>query len=450
MLEETISHYNFRRSASEIRYFSIYIFLIKYLLYPRNINLKNIHTILYTFYLNNLIDHMSTGEFRENLSFDHHYSLKYGLEQTGLERGLILHYSSRRLHLEAFDLFSFFDLLYSLILAFGASNYTNPPRYGSFAPVRENSTCEWYVDGQGYFESVYKHLKQAKTDVFITDWWLSPEMHLMRPVSKNKNEETRINTLLHSLAEHGVKVYIIVYREQTIALANDSYHTKKTLQSHKNIKVLRHPNRNFFLWSHHEKIVIIDQKYGFLGGLDLCYGRMDNKNHHLADPHYLEKKDEEFFPGIDYTNSRICDFFSVKEYAKARISKEAIPRMPWHDIAVKVEGDPVVDLCRHFIQYWNFAKYDLDPAKKGKDMLMTKGVNALDYDEDRFDVYMNGIKERGGDDGTIEEKKEEEEEKEEEKEKEDKVGMLLKVKEKSKPDKSSRFFLFNLIIIEII
>ena len=33
--------------------------------------------------------------------------------------------------------------------------------------------------------------------------------------------------------------------------------------------------------------------------------------------------------------------------------------MPWHDIAVKFQGEPVKDLSRHFIQYWNFAKIDL-------------------------------------------------------------------------------------------
>jgi len=301
-----------------------------------------------------------------------------------------------------------------LNLAFAASNYSNPPRYGSFAPIRENSTCEWYIDGQSYFESVYKQLKHAKFEVFITDWWLSPELHLIRPVSKEKNEESRINKVLRTLAENNVKIYIIVYREQTIALANDSAHTKRILQSmHPNIKVLRHPNHPFFLWSHHEKIVVIDQKCGFLGGLDLCYGRMDNKHHNLHDPNYLEKNDEEFFPGIDYTNSRICDFFSVREYEKARISKDSVPRMPWHDIAVRVEGDPVVDLCRHFIQYWNFAKYDLDPTKKTQDMLMTKGFHVLESEEEeeeeegRFDAYMAGIKERGS---VPEEKKEEIEE----------------------------------------
>lgn len=28
--------------------------------------------------------------------------------------------------------------------------------------------------------------------------------------------------------------------------------------------------------------------------------------------------------------------------------------MPWHDIAIMLRGDAVLDLARHFIQYWYF------------------------------------------------------------------------------------------------
>ena len=56
----------------------------------------------------------------------------------------------------------------------------------------------------------------------------------------------------------------------------------------KNIKVMRHPDRNSadmtsFLWAHHEKLVIVDQKIAFVGGIDLCYGRWDNARHALTD-----------------------------------------------------------------------------------------------------------------------------------------------------------------------
>ncbi len=39
--------------------------------------------------------------------------------------------------------------------------------------------------------------------------------------------------------------------------------------------------------------------------------------------------------------------------------------MPWHDIAIQFRGDVVLDLLRHFIQYWYFVKAQLltDPFK---------------------------------------------------------------------------------------
>lgn len=38
------------------------------------------------------------------------------------------------------------------------------------------------------------------------------------------------------------------------------------------------------LYSHHEKMVVIDNNVGFMGGLDLCFGRMDTQKHYLFEP----------------------------------------------------------------------------------------------------------------------------------------------------------------------
>ena len=124
-------------------------------------------------------------------------------------------------------------------------------------------------------------MNRAKSEIFITDWWLSPELHLKRPSS---DDSSRLDIVLRNAAERGVKINILVYKEVSIVLPLNSYHTKKHLEKlHSNITVLRHPPSLIFLWSHHEKIVIIDQKIGFMGGLDLCFGRMDNKKHFIFD-----------------------------------------------------------------------------------------------------------------------------------------------------------------------
>jgi hypothetical protein len=48
------------------------------------------------------------------------------------------------------------------------------------------------------------------------------------------------------------------------------------------LKVIRHPEHTpagVFLWSHHEKCLIIDQSVCFMGGIDLCFGRWDDDLH---------------------------------------------------------------------------------------------------------------------------------------------------------------------------
>jgi phosphatidylserine/phosphatidylglycerophosphate/cardiolipin synthase-like enzyme len=34
------------------------------------------------------------------------------------------------------------------------------------------------------------------------------------------------------------------------------------------------------------------------------------------------------------------------------------PRLPWHDVGVKVSGKVVSDLVHHFYQLWHFVRYE--------------------------------------------------------------------------------------------
>ena len=47
------------------------------------------------------------------------------------------------------------------------------------------------------------------------------------------------------------------------------------------LQVMRHPD-GISQWTHHEKIVVIDQSIAFLGGIDLCFGRWDTSSHVLV------------------------------------------------------------------------------------------------------------------------------------------------------------------------
>lgn len=61
---------------------------------------------------------------------------------------------------------------------------------------------------------------EAQEEILILDWWLSPELYLRRPPSKN--EQYRVDNMLKAAAERGVKVHIIVYKEVEAALTCNS------------------------------------------------------------------------------------------------------------------------------------------------------------------------------------------------------------------------------------
>ncbi|CAG0925056.1 unnamed protein product, partial [Notodromas monacha] len=94
----------------------------------------------------------------------------------------------------------------------------------------------------------------------------------------------------------GVKIFILLYQEIERAVDLGSKRTANLLKGlHKNVHIIRHPQRLYrktltlrhhvtWLWSNHEKIIAIDQNYAFIGGLDLCYGRWDTREHSYLKP----------------------------------------------------------------------------------------------------------------------------------------------------------------------
>ena len=242
-------------------------------------------------------------------------------------------------------------------------------KYKSFTNEKKNNYAHWFIDGKDYFEDLFQKLMDANKTIFITDWWLSPEVWLKRPVfeadyinkkNKKKNEDnlSRLMDILEFKAKKGVKIYILIYYECSLALTLNSKHTQDTLEKlHKNIKVTRHPKDKLdLLWSHHEKLVIIDQQIGYVGGLDLCWGRYDFLEHPITETPNSEKK--YYFPFIDYSNARIADFMNVEDYLKESVPRDKNVRMPWHDVHTRIIGPVVGDIARHFVERWNHDNFD--------------------------------------------------------------------------------------------
>ncbi|KAF5673758.1 phospholipase [Fusarium heterosporum] len=265
-------------------------------------------------------------------------------------------------------------------------------RYHSFA-AESKGNVKWYVDGASYFWAVSEALEQARESIYILDWWLSPELYLRRPPAKN--EQYRLDRMLLAAAERGVSVNIIVYKEVEAALTLNSAHTRTALEAlHDNIRVFRHPDHvptgydlqrelgksikaltNFDLfkasgdalkavygttgdivlyWAHHEKLLVIDNgKIGFMGGLDMCFGRWDTSSHPIADSHPGDL-DRILFPGQDFNNARVYDFADVKDWDQNKLDRTKSSRMGWSDVALSMNGPITRDMVDHFVDRWNF------------------------------------------------------------------------------------------------
>ncbi|XP_058630844.1 phospholipase D2 [Onychostoma macrolepis] len=271
------------------------------------------------------------------------------------------------------------------------SDFLQTHRFEGFAPPRPDTLTKWYVNGNGYFSDVADALEQAKEEIFITDWWLSPEVFLKRPAT---GTYWRLDKILKRKAEQGVKVCVLLYKEVELALGISSGYSKRTLMNlHPNIKVMRHPDHVasvVFLWAHHEKMVAIDQSVAFVGGLDLAFGRWDDSDYRLSDLEppktasnaeaaqesdavdgsavpltepVSECEDEVdlscnalLWLGKDYSNFIKRDWTQLDQPFQDNVDRTQVPRIPWRDLGAVHHGKAARDLARHFIQRWNFTK----------------------------------------------------------------------------------------------
>uniref|UniRef100_A0A4W6FZP3 Phospholipase n=1 Tax=Lates calcarifer TaxID=8187 RepID=A0A4W6FZP3_LATCA len=299
---------------------------------------------------------------------------KHGVRIDSLSRSLVLKCTSYR-HARWWG-----QAIEGFVQKHGSAFLTDH-RFGSFAREEVNIPAKWYVNGKTYMEDVADALEEAKEEIFITDWWLSPEIFLKRPVVEGNR--WRLDCILKRKAQQGVRIFVMLYKEVELALGINSGYSKRTLlHLHPNIKVMRHPDHvssAVYLWAHHEKIIVIDQSVAFVGGIDLAYGRWDDKEHRLTDVGSVTEDriptpstsgsvrslhtgvgelfgNTRFWHGKDYCNFVHKDWIQLDKPFDDFIDRHTTPRMPWHDIASVVHGKAARDVARHFIQRWNFTK----------------------------------------------------------------------------------------------
>ena len=238
-------------------------------------------------------------------------------------------------------------------------NHVNSTNETPFAPTLAYN-AELYRDGVEYYPRLAEALIAAEEEIYIAGWYLSPHVFLSRDgggIDHNK----RLDNVLQRQAFRGVKVYVLLYAEVEAAIPLASANAALWLEGlhHSNIQVLRH--RGPIALTHHQKFVVIDGTVGFVGGLDLTWGRYDTHSHDLFDD---ERKT---WVGYDYRNPILKGddhAAQVKSPFVDALERSEQHRMPWHDVQIRVCGKAAYDIGLNFIQRWNQHLIGMSSSRK--------------------------------------------------------------------------------------
>ena len=173
------------------------------------------------------------------------------------------------------------------------------------APLDSNNSVEIFTDGRSKFDSLKKDIHEAKNFIFIQYYIYSDD--------RLGNE---ITELLADKVRQGVRVKVLYDHVGSFSTRNRFFNRMRKLgiDSHPFFRVTFRKLANRINWRNHRKLVIIDGKVGYIGGMN------------IAD-RYVEKSPD------------------------GRI---------WRDTHLRVEGPIIESMMYSFAVDWNFLRPDAE------------------------------------------------------------------------------------------
>jgi phosphatidylserine/phosphatidylglycerophosphate/cardiolipin synthase-like enzyme len=198
------------------------------------------------------------------------------------------------------------------------------------------SRIAFLVDADAYFEAFYETVSRARNSVLIVGWDIDSRVQLRREPGRDP-EAYRLGNFLNNAAERcdALNIHILVWDYALIYAAEREplLTFKLDLNSHPRIH-FRFDDTHPFGASHHQKIVVIDDRVAFCGGIDLTSHRWDTPRHAAKNP--------------------------------SRITPAGTRYGPYHDVQMAVEGACASVLASLVRERWRCATGQrLAPAAPG-------------------------------------------------------------------------------------
>jgi phosphatidylserine/phosphatidylglycerophosphate/cardiolipin synthase-like enzyme len=189
------------------------------------------------------------------------------------------------------------------------------------------------IDSASYFEALVDVVRQARKTLYIAAWDIDSRVSLLRDAADTPSP-LRLGVFLNSVVKRtpALRAYALAWdfpmlyirEREWLPLLNVGWKTHRRIHFHMDDQ---HPLGA----SQHQKIVVVDDKVAFCGGVDLTKNRWDTPQHLLGDP---RRRDPD-----------------GKRYG------------PYHDVQMVVEGEVAAALGNVFRDRWKWATgEDLQPV----------------------------------------------------------------------------------------
>ncbi|MES3021382.1 MAG: phospholipase D-like domain-containing protein [Pseudomonadota bacterium] len=175
-----------------------------------------------------------------------------------------------------------------------------------FAPLRQNNEVTCFTTGQQYFKELSKKLKAAKKSIFIAGWQINWDVALTPEV-----DSERLIDILHDRIQssESFRIFVMPWMSPKVGVNTNDLDTmlaifqlnagRKTMQA---MCCPTGPQSDYVgtegaAFSHHQKIIVIDNEWAYVGGIDLAYGRYDDNKFSL-NAGAFRHLNERYNPGV--------------------------------------------------------------------------------------------------------------------------------------------------------
>ena len=143
------------------------------------------------------------------------------------------------------------------------------------------------VDAADYYYAFYWAARRARRSILISGWEFDSGVPLLRGADAPPGEEVRFLRFLNGLcaATPGLFICLLAW-DFNLVLAGEREWLQRIF-----FHWLTHERFHFHVddspivgGSHHQKFVVIDGHLAFLGGMDICEARWDDRRHLAENP----------------------------------------------------------------------------------------------------------------------------------------------------------------------